>query len=179
MEFNDLRALEAVLKTLEPLTEDERVRVLKWCVEKLGIETIGIALSSALRKDVRRIHPVEAAFAKHSSGFQTIGQFVSAANPRTDVDRVLCAALFLQDLGEEPGRALSGKEINDELKHLGHGVKNITDCINTLKSRKPQHMIQIKKNGKSRQAWKEYSVTEAGGEYVFKLINNGSGDEEA
>ncbi len=43
MQFNDLKALEAILKTLEPLTEEERVRVLRWAVEKLGIENVECA----------------------------------------------------------------------------------------------------------------------------------------
>jgi hypothetical protein len=178
MEFNDLRALEEILNTLEPLKEDERVRVLRWCVEKLGIET-GIALNSAIRRDVQKIGAVDAAFAKHVNGFHSIGDFVAAARARTDVDRVLAAALYLQDLnGDEPDRTLTGKEVNDTLKHLGHGVKNITDCINTLKGRKPQHMIQVRKGGKAQQAWKQYRVTDAGSDYVFKLIRDENRDEE-
>jgi hypothetical protein len=179
VELNDLKALEAILRTLEPLQDEERTRVLRWAIEKLGIEA-KVSLRSPLRRDLKSHHPVATAFPEHTDGFQSIGEFVAAANPRTDVDRVLCAALYLQDLaGDEAGRALTGKQINDELKHLGHGVKNITDCINTLKSRKPQHMIQIKKSGKSRQAWKEYRVTTAGHDYVFRLISNGDADEEA
>jgi len=168
MELNDLRAFEAVLETLEPLTQDERVRVLRWTIEKLGLDGVGTALASALKRDLKTVNPVTAAFVRNPGGFQTIGEFVAAANPRTDVDRVLCAALYLQELGAEPlTGSLTGKQINDELKHLGHGVKNITDCINTLKARKPQHMIQTKKSGKSRQAWKEYRVTSAGHDYIF------------
>jgi hypothetical protein len=177
VELRDLKALESILKVLEPLNDEERSRVLRWTTEKLGIET-QVSLNAALRKDLRGHDPVAAAFARHTGGFQSIGEFVAAASPRTDVDRVLCVALYLQDLsGDEPGRTLTGKQINDELKNLGHGVKNITDCINSLKSRKPQLMIQTKK-GKSKLAWKEYKVTQAGHDYVFKLISNGSADEE-
>lgn len=178
VELNDLKALETILRTLEPLTEEEQTRVLRWAVEKLGVEA-SVTVNSALKKDLKRVNPVEKAFALHAGGFQSIGEFVSAANPRTDVDRVLSAAVYLQELaGDDTSHALTGKQINDELKHLGHGVKNITDCINTLKTRKPQHMIQTKKTGKSRQAWKEYRVTAAGHDYVFKRISNGGTDEE-
>ena len=180
MELNDLKALESILRTLEPLTEEERVRVLRWTIEKLGMEGVGIPLSSALKKDVKGVHPVEAAFVKHPHGFNSIGEFVAAANPATDVDRVLAAAVFLQELsGGATDRTLTGQEIHDELKHLGHGVTNITDCINTLKDRKPQHMIQTKKGGKARQSWKEYRVTNAGHDYIFRLISEGGGDAKA
>src|SRR5438045_3307997 len=108
VELNDLKALEAILRTLEPLTETEQTRVLRWAIEKLGVEA-SVSLNSALRKDLRKVHPVDMAFAKHTGGFQSIGDFVAAANPRTDVDRVLCAALYLQDLsGGEPNCALTG-----------------------------------------------------------------------
>lgn len=172
MELADLKALETVLKTLSPLADEDRARVIRWTIEKLGLDdSVGRQLSAS-RKAAIKADPVEMAFKKHASGFQSIGEFVGAASPQTDADRVLCAALYLQDLsGDEPGRVLTGKQINDELKHLGHGVKNITDCINTLKMRKPQHMIQTKKAGKARQAWKEYKVTQAGHDYVFRLIS--------
>lgn len=180
MELNDLRAFEAVLKTLEPLTRDEQIRVLRWTVEKIGIDHLGLPLTSALRHDIKKVHHVDAAFAKHPGGFQSVGEFIAAANPGTDADRVLCVAVYIQDLdgNSTPDRTLTGKQINDELKHLGHGVKNITDCINTLKARKPQHMIQTRKSGKSSQAWKEYRVTNAGHDYVFRLISEGDANAE-
>lgn len=169
LQLADLKALETILKTLEPLSEDERARVLRWTGEKLGIQH-GAA---------KRAAPIDVAFEKHPGGFQTIGEFLAAASAGSDVDRVLCVAVYLQDFSETPDDVtLSGKQINDELKNLGHGVKNITDCINTLKDRKPQHMIQTKKAGKSRQAWKEYRVTRAGVEYAYKLISEGQGDKD-
>jgi hypothetical protein len=178
MELKDLRALEEILNTLEPLNKEEQIRVLRWTVEKLGMESLGLSLAAALRQDVRKIHPVTAAFERHTSGFQSTAEFLAAADLQTDADRVLCAALYLQDLsGDAPERTLTGKEINDALKELGHGVKNITDCINTLKNRKPQHMIQIRKSGKSNQSWKEYRVTNAGSDYIFRLISEGSANE--
>jgi hypothetical protein len=180
LEFKDIRALESVLTTLEPLTRDERVRVLRWTVEKLGIEDFGHSLSTALRRDLKGLKPIDAAFSKHPNGFQSIANFVSAANPQTDSDRVLCAATYLQDFadGDSSELTLTGKQINDALKDLGHGVKNITDCINTLRERKPQHMIQTKKSGKARQSWKEYRVTGAGVDYAYRLINEVSVESE-
>ncbi len=169
LQLADLKALESILKTLEPLQEDERARVLRWTAEKLGIQQVGPGKAGGA---AGKVAPIDAAFEKHPSGFQSVGDFLAAASPDTDADRVLCVAVYLQDFSEKPDEVrLSGKQINDVLKDLGHGVKNITDSINTLKLRKPQHMIQTKKSGKSRQAWKEYRVTRSGVEYAYKLIS--------
>jgi hypothetical protein len=175
LQLTDLKALETILKTLEPLSEDERERVLRWASEKLGIQQapLGRVGSGALKKPVA----IEAAFEKHPGGFQNVGEFLAAASPASDADRVLCVAVYLQDFSASPDATLSGKQINDELKNLGHGVKNITDSINTLKSRKPQHMIQTKKAGKAKQAWKEYRVTRAGVEHAYRLISEGGGSK--
>jgi hypothetical protein len=174
LQLADLKALETILKALEPLSEDERERVLRWAGEKLGIQQVLGRAGGALKK----VSMVDAAFEKHPGGFQSVGEFLAAASPDSDADRVLCVAVYLQDFSESPDvTTLSGKQINDELKHLGHGVKNITDSINTLKSRKPQHMIQTKKAGKSKQAWKEYRVTRAGLEYAYQLISEGKDDK--
>ncbi len=170
----DLKALETVLKALEPLSEDERARVLRWASEKLEIQEqvrgkIGV---TPMKKAA-----IDAAFEKHPGGFENIGEFVAAASPASDVDRVLCVAAYLQDFNDSSDVALSGKQINDELKNLGHGVKNITDCINSLKSRKPQHMIQTRKAGRAKQSWKEYRVTRAGVEYAYRLISEAMNNE--
>jgi hypothetical protein len=171
LRLTDLKALETILKTLEPLSEDERERVLRWASEKLGIQQTGPGrtVGGAPKKTAA----IDAAFEKHPGGFQSVGEFLAAASPGSDADRVLCVAVYLQDFSESPDATLSGKQINDELKNLGHGVKNITDSINTLKARKPQHMIQTRKAGRAKQAWKEYRVTRAGVEYAYRLISEG------
>jgi hypothetical protein len=177
LQLTDLKALETILKTLEPLSADERERVLRWASEKLGIQqaVLGRAGSGAVKKTAA----IDVAFEKHPGGFQNVGEFLAAASPASDADRVLCVAVYLQDFSESPdATTLSGKQINDELKNLGHGVKNITDSINTLKSRKPQHMIQTRKAGRAKQAWKEYRVTRAGVEHAYRLISEGNGENQ-
>jgi hypothetical protein len=176
LHLSDLKALEVILKTLEPLSEDERERVLRWASEKLGIQRpMG---ERAAISSVKKTAAIEVAFEKHPDGFQDIGDFFAAASPASDADRVLCVAVYLQDFNDNPNVTLSGKQINDALKNLGHGVKNITDSINTLKARKPQHMIQTRKAGKAKQAWKEYRVTRAGVEYAYRLINENDGKNQ-
>jgi hypothetical protein len=174
LQLTDLKALQTILQALEPLPEDERARVLRWAGERLGIQQVLPGRAGGAVKAAA----IDAAFEKHPGGFHSVGEFLAAASPETDVDRVLCVAVYLQDFSESPDTTtLSGKQINDQLKDLGHGVKNITDAINTLKERKPQHMIQTKKAGKAQQAWKEYRVTRAGVDYAYKLISEGKNEK--
>jgi hypothetical protein len=123
----DLKALEAVLKALEPLAEGDRERVLRWASEKLGIQQLRGGRAQ------KKTDAIDAAFEKHPAGFQSAGEFLAAASPSSDADRVLCVAAYLQDFSDDAHTVtLTGKQINDVLKNLGHGVKNITDSINTL-----------------------------------------------
>ena len=73
---------------------------------------------------------------------------------------------------------LTGREINKELTHLGHGIKNITAAINSLMNKKPKLMIQTHKAGKAKQAQKKYKVTTEGLAAARKMISSMEPDEE-
>ena len=62
--------------------------------------------------------------------------------------------------------------INKELKHLGHGVGNITAALGSLIARKPNLVIQTRKGGSSQQARKRYKLTTEGLKYVDNMIQN-------
>ena len=78
-------------------------------------------------------------------------------------------AAYLQNKGGE--KELTSREINKELKNLGHGVGNITNAISSLSVKKPSLMIQTRKEGRSKQAQKKYKVTTEGFEAVKRLIS--------
>jgi hypothetical protein len=66
--------------------------------------------------------------------------------------------------------------VNRELKHLGHGVGNITSAFNDLISQKPALAMQTAKSGKSKQARKKYKITRAGEKAVLEmLLRSGDG----
>ena len=54
---------------------------------------------------------------------------------------------------------------------MGHRVTNITVAINSLMNRKPQLMIQTRKEGTSQQAHKKYKVSAEGLNAVKKMIS--------
>ena len=67
------------------------------------------------------------------------------------------------------------QSVNTKLKHLGHGVGNITQALDVLKDRRPQLIVQLRKSGTTKQARKKYKVTTAGKSAVEAMLANGLG----
>lgn len=67
---------------------------------------------------------------------------------------------------------IDSQSVNTELKHLGHGVGNITQAFAGLIARKPQLVIQTKKEGKTQQARKKYRVTQEGKKAVDAMLQS-------
>jgi hypothetical protein len=100
----------------------------------------------------------------------------AAASPENDTDRALVGAYWFQVI---KGQAdIDSQEVNSELKHLGHGVGNITRAFDHLMAAKPQLVIQTRKSGKAKQARKKYRVTEAGIARVNQLMAGKSVQQE-
>jgi hypothetical protein len=103
--------------------------------------------------------------------FSTLPDLYSAASPGSDSERALVVGYWFQSLlGEQD---LDGFQINKELKHLGHGISNITTALSSLIERKPQLVIQTRKSGNSKQARKRYRLTDAGVKAVDRLLAGG------
>lgn len=95
----------------------------------------------------------------------------AAVSPASDASRALVVGYWFQvTQGEQD---LDGFQINKELKHLGHGVTNITTALSSLIQRKPQLVIQTRKSGNSKQARKRYRLTDAGVKAVERMIAGG------
>ena len=62
------------------------------------------------------------------------------------------------------------QKVNSQLKHMGHGVTNITSAFTSLKEQKPALVMQTKKAGKSQQARKRYKLTSAGKQAVEAML---------
>ncbi len=65
---------------------------------------------------------------------------------------------------------LDAQKINSTLKHLGHGVPNITSCFNSLIEHDPRWALQTKKSGSSKQARKKYRITGEGIKKVRSML---------
>jgi hypothetical protein len=101
--------------------------------------------------------------------FGSVADAFAVAHPKNTADKALVVAAYLQ--ASKGGVDVSGREINRELTQIGHGVHNITRAVEPLIKKKPQFLIQTRKEGKTKQAQKKYRVTNEGFTFVKRLIN--------
>lgn len=159
-EVEAIAQLEVTLGTLDDVV---RVRVLRWALERFGLHD----LSSAKPQDKQvpnegegNRNSGEARSSVDLAQFGTLSEFYAIVSPSTAAETVLVAGYWFQF--REGLEHLEAHRINSELKHLGHKVGNITRAFDSLISQKPQLVVQIKKEGKTKQARKKYKLTNSG-----------------
>ncbi len=161
----ELKAMKAVYDALVELDEDAKRRVVDWVIGKFSLgrskqRTGRGTTGTQLGTDTDEIE---------LSSFPSVADLFANASPKSGSDKVLIVAGYLQEAKKVA--ELTGREINKELIHLGHGVKNITAAISSLINKKPKLMIQTHKGGKTKQAQKKYKVTTEGFATAKRMIN--------
>lgn len=166
----EFAAMQAIFAALDPLEDEARSRVLAYIASRLEIDFRAKTKATGEPETADDAQAEEASSeAVGAPKFATFAQLFDAADPKSNSDKALVAAYWFQVCqGQE---SFNSQEINKELKHLGHGVANITSAIDTLKAQKPALMLQTKKSGTSQQARKLYMVTAAGIKVVEGMID--------
>jgi len=162
----EIDAMSKVYAALQDLEDDQRQRVLDWISSKLGLTVKKASKQQKVDDSVTDDTNTESDL----ECYDTVADLFSLATVKTEPQKVLLVAAFLQKKLEKT--ELTSKEINDELKNLGHKVSNITSAVNGLLNRKPQLMIQTRKEGVHKQAQKKFKVTVAGFKEAKKLISH-------
>jgi hypothetical protein len=91
--------------------------------------------------------------------------------PETMAERALLGAYSLSR--GKADRTVTSQSINAELKRAGVPVPNITRAIESNLRAKPPLMTQKKKMGTTRQARKQYAITQEGVEFVDARLESG------
>jgi hypothetical protein len=100
--------------------------------------------------------------------FPDVATLFVAAKPSTGSEKALTVGFWLQECLHR--EEWEGFAINSELKHLGHGLKNVTDALNALIDHRPQLVVQLRKSGKTKQARKRYKLTAEGVRKVRQMV---------
>jgi hypothetical protein len=160
---DEVAAMQSIATALAGLDEGAKMRVLAWVFDKFNFQrgSMRPATHSPAPQDV----------ANGASVFGSLAELFDAASPETDKDKVLVAA-FWEASGD--GATFSAQSLNTQLKHLGHGIGNITRALSLLTDEKPTLVLQVRKSGNSQQARKLFKVTEAGRKRVLAMINKGA-----
>lgn len=172
----ELNAMGAVLSALTPLDREAKARVLSWAAKRFEIQA-DLPPPPPPRTDTDGRNGAEGSGAPSPPtsdlmAFETLGELFSAASPNTDAQKVLVAAYWFQVRGGLSD--FESQPVNTELKHLGHGVGNITGAIESLKNQKPSLVVQLRKSGQTRQARKKFKVTTEGIRAVDALVRAAS-----
>ena len=172
MDFEpELKAMNDVYNALKNLEDEAKQRVIQWVVGKFSL----ITPIRDLKEPDQDLDDNGIISEKDLSSFESVADVFADAKVKTQPDKVLVVGAYLQQ--KKGGGEITGREINKELNQLGHGVKNITIAISSLIKKKPQLMIQTRKEGKSKQAQKKYKVTSEGFSVANKMITAGDASE--
>jgi len=161
----ELSAMVGLEKALGDLSDDERGRVLAWASSRFNVALPGAkkGVPAGGRTDVdqsdEKSTPEQA---------NSLAEFYDLAGPTSDAEKVLVVGYWFQY--HDGVSELDAQSINSQLKHLGHGVGNVTRALEWHKSQKPALLIQKRKEGTSRQARKKFVVTNEGKKFVERML---------
>lgn len=157
-EVKAIAELEAALGGLEDAV---RARVLRWALERFGLGSLAPAIRQERQTGKKEGGDGEkGGRTVEQDDLGTLSEFYGAASPTTDSDKVLVAGYWFQFREGAPD--LEAQKLNSQLKHLGHQVGNVTRAFSVLISQKPQLVVQLRKEGSTKQARKKYKLTNAG-----------------
>ena len=160
---DELDTMRKVAQLLEPLDPTARSRIVGWVIGALNIQ--GVPRPDGGLTASKSTGTVDTA---SDSTFSTFAEVFHAAAPKSEKEKALVAAYWIQRTSGVENFA--SQQVNTELKHIGYGVGNITDALSQLINERPSLVIQLKKEGSSKQARKIYKVTDAGVRRVSELI---------
>ena len=158
----EIQAMSDIAKALEGLDQEAARRVLKWAIERFQLRAMGMAGPGG-GTGTTGASPLP------SRAFTDFPELFDAANPQTGLDKVLVAAYWFQvSQGQEDW---DSQTVNTTLKQLGHPSSNITRDLDALIKRTPRLVLQVRKEGTSKQARKRYKLTREGIRAAEAMLN--------
>ena len=120
------------------------------------------------RRELQKCKAAEAARSAELQKFTDCHELFDAGSPSSGPEKALVAAYWFQVV--QGNDDLDSQQLNTELKNLGHPSTNITRDLGGLINRAPRFVIQVRKDGTSRQARKKYKVTREAIKAVERML---------
>jgi hypothetical protein len=155
MDDPELKAMAAIANALDGLEDTVKDRVLRWARDRYGVAT-----KIAHTPPTPASPAYNTAQASSRLSVSDVASLFDMANPSTDSDKLLVVAYWFQVIRGES--ELESQSLNNELKHLGYPIGNITRAVSALSATSPRLVMQIKKSGTTRQARKKFRLTVEG-----------------
>jgi hypothetical protein len=150
---------------------NESVKVLDPLLKE---QAIGLLLESEFHPNLSRRSPAGVQGGPTVSDVSQdpdFGHLVEKWNPDSQAEWALLAAYYLTQV--KGGPTVTGQAINGVLKDLGKRTANVTVAVSRLVHADPALMLQVRKDGTSRQARKVYRMTALGVSFVKKKLAEG------
>ncbi|MGJ5826959.1 hypothetical protein [Streptomyces ossamyceticus] len=164
----EIQAMTSVVSALNGLEDDAtRARVLRWAAERFAISvpvpnTAVIVSDSTVNDDGRK--RTKSPAVPTDPVFDDFVDLFDAVDPKTELDKVLTGAYWLQAVNAQP--SWQSAKVNNLLKDTGHGVSNITKSLTAAQKKSPALVRQMAKSGRAAQSWKTYKLTTSGIAYI-------------
>jgi len=168
----ELNAMSAVLDALSPLEPEVVARVLRWAAERYKLETV-----ASVRQDSPEGPAEGNSGVVEPLSFANVHELFDAANPSSEQHKALVVGYWFQVIQKKDD--LDGFQLNKELKNLGHPSTNITRDLDSLINRTPRFVMQVRKEGNSKQARKKYKLTREGIKAVDRMLRGNGADAES
>jgi hypothetical protein len=160
----EVKAMFDVVAALQGLDDEAVGRVLRWALQRYKISGKEALLKSSAAAGEPEEEP-----SGEPSRFENFHELFDAANPASAPEKAMVAGYWFQVVaGQED---FDSQQLNKELKNLGHPSTNITRDLDALIGRNPRHVIQVRKEGKTKQARKRYKLTREGAKAVERLLH--------
>ena len=157
----EIKAMSDLAAALERLEPEVAQRVLRWANQRwsLGLRTPEPVDEDGDSKDDSE---------ETSREFDNFHELMDAADPSSGLGRILATAYWFQVVSGQDN--FQSFQINKELKNLGHPSGNITRDLSSLMRRSPRLVMQVRKEGTTKQARKQYRLTREGVRAVQQML---------
>ena len=164
VELEVMQTVSSAIKRVDPRTG---MRVVRWIAERIANQLKDQPEVLSQKDMFFSGLPV---FGSPDEGkdFKDLPALYDAANPTRDADKALVVGYWMQEY--EKSENFYGQHVNAKLKHLGHGVGNITRAFEFLKNETPRLVQQVEKGGTTQQARKKFRLTVEGVKKVKTMI---------
>ena len=163
--LQEIEAMKSIAEALEKLDDEARSRVLGWAKSRFsGGHPTGLEGTPTKVADP----PSGATDSDSLKNYGSLAELYHASDPKSEAEKGLVAGTWFQVVEGMDG--LDSQTINSALKDLGYGVGNITRAFDVLISQRPALMIQLRKAGTTKQARKQFKVTDAGLKKVLQML---------
>lgn len=174
VEIDAMRVISTAFATLD---SGAQARVLDWVSQRFGVREVqdsrpfnGHAVDNGRHGQTE----VDLQSPPNEASFQYPAELFDAARPTTDMEKALVLAYWFQVCQGSP--SFTSRQVNNELKDIGHGVGNITRALDGLTAARPALVIQLEKSGRTQQAQKKFKLTHEGLKRIQQMLSGAGGE---